>query len=209
MRSIVIIGSRALAARAFTRARREGCEVVAVCAPEHGRHKGEPDALRDVAEQAGVPWVNTDLEGWAVPACDVGFSLFNSAYLSKADRAACRLGILGYHPSLLPRHRGGDAVRWTIKMRDPIAGGTLFWLDDRADAGDIAYTHWCHVLPHWGPRELWLEGLEPIGDALVTKALRELGRRGCDIPRCPQIEAAATWEPLLQGHGRLRGASHE
>ncbi len=44
-------------------------------------------------------------------------------------------GGIGYHPSLLPRHRGIAAVEWTIKEGDPIAGGTIYHLSDRLDAG--------------------------------------------------------------------------
>ena len=40
---------------------------------------------------------------------------------AKAKRAA-----IGYHPSLLPRHRGIAAVEWTIRCRDPIAGGSIY-----------------------------------------------------------------------------------
>jgi len=30
---------------------------------------------------------------------------------------------------------GRDAVEWTIRMKDPIAGGSMFWLNDTVDGG--------------------------------------------------------------------------
>ncbi len=43
------------------------------------------------------------------------------------------------------RHRGIAAVEWTIKEGDPIAGGTVYHLADRMDAGAIAAQEWVFV----------------------------------------------------------------
>src|SRR5258708_20833539 len=58
--------------------------------------------------------------------------------ISREALAAAKLGGIGYHPSLLPRHRGIAAVEWTIREGDPIAGGTVYHLADPLDAGPIA-----------------------------------------------------------------------
>jgi methionyl-tRNA formyltransferase len=106
---------------------------------------------------------------------------------------AARLGGVGAHPSLLPRHRGRDAVRWSVKMRDPIAGGTVYWLGDAVDAGPIAVQGWCHVGPGDTAESLWREKLFPMGLRLVERVLDDLqaGR----IVQLPQDERYATWEP--------------
>jgi len=44
---------------------------------------------------------------------------------------------LAYLSSLLPRHRGRDAVLWDIHMKESINGGILYWMDDGADKGNI------------------------------------------------------------------------
>ena len=53
-------------------------------------------------------------------------------------RGMARLGSLGYHPTLLPIMRGRAALAWTILLDARRTGGTLFWLDDGMDTGDIA-----------------------------------------------------------------------
>ena len=58
-------------------------------------------------------------------------------FIGRATRRRCAVWAIGYHPSLLPLHRGRDAVRWTVKMRDRVTGGTVYWLSDNIDAGDI------------------------------------------------------------------------
>lgn len=58
--------------------------------------------------------------------------------LGKDEIANPRLGVLCFHPSLLPRHRGSDAVYWTLKMGDRRTGITWFWIDEGVDTGPIA-----------------------------------------------------------------------
>lgn len=53
-------------------------------------------------------------------------------------RAVPRIGCIGFHPSVLPRLRGRGVVPWTILQGETESGGTLFWLSDGADTGDIA-----------------------------------------------------------------------
>ena len=65
--------------------------------------------------------------------------------MSDEALARSRLGSIGYHPSLLPRHRGIAAVEWTILEGDPIAGGSIYHLADGWDAGAIAAQDWCFV----------------------------------------------------------------
>ena len=73
------------------------------------------------------------------PGTDLIVTAHSHARVSGEALALARLGGIGYHPSLLPRHRGIAAVEWTIKEGDPIAGGTIYHLADRMDAGAIAH----------------------------------------------------------------------
>ena len=56
-----------------------------------------------------------------VEDCDVLLLANYTRLLKAADRAIPRVGALCFHPSVLPRHRGRDAVYWTVKMNDPVA----------------------------------------------------------------------------------------
>lgn len=50
-------------------------------------------------------------------------------------------------------------------MRNPIAGGAVYWMDDGADTGNIAAQDWCHVFPTDDARTLWRRDLAPDGCA--------------------------------------------
>lgn len=64
-----------------------------------------------------------------------------------AGGARARFGAIGYHPSLLPLHRSCDAVAWAIHMHEPVAGGSVYWMDNRADGGPVIAQGWCFIRP--------------------------------------------------------------
>lgn len=105
----------------------------------------------------------------------------------------CKFGGIGFHPSLLPRHRGQDAVRWAIHMGDAVTGGTVYDLDsNKCDGGDIILQKMIFVDKSWSYHDLWRE-LFPIGIELILKAV-ELIEQGKET-RTRQDERFATWEP--------------
>lgn len=79
-------------------------------------------------------------------------------------------------------------------MRDPIAGGTVYWMDDGADTGPVEAQDWCHVLPSEMPAELWRRALAPIGLRLLARCVERLAA-GARPMAVPQDERVATWEP--------------
>ena len=186
---IFIAGSKWFGLEALRLCLREGFEVAGVIAPL------DSGLYREAAE-AGIPVeiLGGRVKARHIPAgVDLILTAHCHAFITSGARAAAKLGALGYHPSLLPRHRGRDAVRWTIHMRDAIAGGTVFWLDDGADTGPIAAQEFCHVLPGDNAERLWRRDLAPMGIRLFDRVL--LALRGGVAAASPQVEQAATWEP--------------
>src|SRR6266545_3287444 len=119
------------------------------------------------------------------------------------DRLALsRLGGIGYHPSLLPRHRGIAAVEWTILSGDPIAGGTVYHLADGWDAGAIAAQDWCFVAKGETARELWERALAPMGLKLLTRVVHYAGQHG-KLPAQTQDERFATRAPIIRSRVSL------
>lgn len=78
-------------------------------------------------------------------------------------------------------------------MRDPIAGGTVYWLTQSVDGGPIARQDWCHVRPDDDASALWRRELFPMGVRLLDAVLDDLDRRV--IIEVLQDESVATWEP--------------
>lgn len=193
---IVIVGQKWFAAEALKLCLRRGDDVALVIAPP--AEAEEYDRLYATAQQAGVPAVVAGrriTEACIPVGCDLILAAHAHAFITAAARGKTRLGALGYHPSLLPRHRGRDAVRWTIHMQDAVAGGTVYWMDDGADTGPIAAQDWCHVRPDDTAASLWRRELAPLGLALISTVLDDLDR-GL-VTQAPQDERIATWEPAF------------
>lgn len=197
---ILISGQKQFGADVFNLVRQLGHVVVAVAAPAVSGSKtttGEamPDRLRFAAESAGVPWIPSEnLRAATVPdGTDLIVAAHSHAFIGRATRNRARLGAIGYHPSLLPLHRGRDAVRWVVHMRERVTGGTIYWLTDTMDGGPIAAQAHVMIRPDDTAGSLWRERLAPLGLRLFGRVLRDLaaGRRVA----VPQEEDLATWEP--------------
>lgn len=92
-----------------------------------------------------------------------------------------RLGILGVHPSLLPRHRGATPIQATILGGDPEAGVTLYRMDAGLDTGPIlAATSWP------------LRGTETAPDLEAEAAARGAGLLADALPGYLDGSAALT-----------------
>lgn len=106
-----------------------------------------------------------------------------------------KLGAIGYHPSLLPLHRGRDAIKWTLRMGDKVTGGTVYWLTKNVDGGPIAAQDYCFIPPGISESDLWRDILQPMGVRLITKVLGDI--KSGKIIAMPQDNRCATWEPSL------------
>ena len=195
---IFVAGQRSFGVEAFNLARQRGHEVVGVSAPYRGpdREAGS-DPLHGRAVRQGVPVVRAgNLDHRTLPDdVDLLIAAHSHDFIGRLTRQRCRLGAIGYHPSLLPLHRGRDAVRWTVRMRERVAGGTVFWLDDTVDGGPVAAQDFCLVRPEDTPDSLWRRELFPMGVALLERALADL-EEGV-MGREAQDDSLATWEPSL------------
>jgi methionyl-tRNA formyltransferase len=192
---ITMTGSRYFGAAAFEALHKEGVDIARVVVPD------AEDRLANVARAAGVEVVVLE-DPHFVPASaiadgtDLIVSAHSHARVSKDALARARLGGIGFHPSLLPRHRGIAAVEWTIKEGDPIAGGSVYHLADRMDAGAIAAQDWCFARKGETARELWERALAPMGLRLLAKVVRHAAEHG-ELPATPQDERFATRAPKL------------
>ncbi len=193
---ITLVGSRYFGAATLARLLEEGVDIARVVVP------AADDRLALAAQSAGLDVLVQD-DPKLVPAdaiaegTDLIVAAHSHARVSSEALARSRLGGIGFHPSLLPRHRGIAAVEWTVREADPIAGGSIYHLADRMDAGAIAAQDWCFVKKGETARELWERALAPMGLALIAEVIRYAKEHGT-IPAQPQDEQFATKAPLIR-----------
>jgi methionyl-tRNA formyltransferase len=193
---VTLVGSRYFGAMVFDALRKDGVEIARVVAP------AADDRLALAAQAGGVPLSVLEnpkiVPGSAIAdGTDVIVAAHTHARVSDEALARSRLGGIGYHPSLLPRHRGIAAVEWTILEGDPIAGGSVYHLADGWDAGPIAAQDWCFVAKDETARELWERALAPMGLTLLTRVVRHAAEHG-ELPARRQDERFATRAPMIR-----------
>ena len=192
---ITLVGSRHFGVTTLEMLRQRGVDIVRVVVAD------TDDRLATAARAVGIP-VTVQADPKIVVAAEIGgdtdliVSAHSHARISKEALATARLGGIGYHPSLLPRHRGIAAVEWTIREKDPIAGGTVYHLANRMDAGAIAAQDWCFVKKGETARELWERALAPLGQKLLGEVI-DYAKLHDTLPGKPQDEQFATKAPGL------------
>lgn len=192
---IAIIAAGWIGGEAVTQAHADGYAITRVIAP------APDDRAALAAVKLGLPLLTFEGRRRVVAAdvpdgIDMLVTIGSTAFIEagawkKASRAA-----VGYHPSLLPRHRGIAAVDWTVKMGDPIAGGSIYHLTDGFDVGAVALQDWCFVKPGESAGDLWRRALTPIGLKLTRAILAHVRDHG-SAPAHPQDETFATDAPRL------------
>ena len=126
-------------------------------------------------------------------APDLVVSWFWTTRLPMRIVRAARLGGVGVHPSLLPRHRGPDPTYWAIASGDLETGVTAHRIERDYDTGAILGAERLAIDPAWTAWQL--------ARALDRPSLRVLratvGRfaRGEAVPETPQDPALATAAP--------------
>lgn len=191
---IFICGQKSSGLAVAKRLYADGHEIVGVAPPPQQRYK---DKIVGWAMQKGIPVID-DCAALVSAHIPDGTDLIISAHshwmISEKAIGRCKYGGIGYHPSLLPRHRGRDAVRWAVAMGDAITGGTVYRLDDRCDGGNIILQRTQFIGRGWDYHELWRR-MFPVGVEMLSEACRIIGETNNTQTEVEQDEAFATWEP--------------
>lgn len=194
--NLYVCGQKAFGAAAAERLAAAGHRIIGATSPAT-TSRGSYDLLAGYCLRTDTPWTDTARFTWRniPPGTDLIVAAHSHAFVSRKARDRARIAAIGYHPSLLPLHRGRDAIRWTIRDHDRVTGGSVYHLTDRTDAGPIAAQSHALVPPGISVRELWRDLLFPLGLDLLETACNDAAADR--LPALPQDEACATWEPSM------------
>lgn len=190
MLNVLVSGQKWFGASVFHALRElPGVAVPAVCAPPG-------DRLSVQAELRGVLVLHKLTAAAMPPGIDLIVAAHSHDFISERTRQRATWGGIGYHPSLLPLHRGRDAVRWSIRMRERVTGGSVYRLSNRMDGGDVLAMRPVFIRPEDTADELWRRDLAPLGVELLASVVAQYAAGGY-VHGVPQDEAIATWEPSI------------
>jgi len=182
-----------------------GHEVVGVYAPPAG---ARPDPLAEEAEKRGLRLLRPATlrrKGAAIPervaehaalSADLNVLAFVTLILPSEIVDAPRHGSLCFHPSLLPKYRGGNALAWQILLGEVETGVTVFRPDAGVDTGPIVVQkRGVAIEPHHTAASLYFEKLYPLGVEAMVEAV-ELVASG-RARYVPQDESRASFQGLV------------
>lgn len=191
--NIFICGQRSFGKEVLKRLIADGHTITGIAPPPQIRLK---DKMVGIAIKNEIPIISDcdRLRADDIPSeTELIISAHSHWIISQKAIDKCKYGGIGFHPSLLPLHRGQDAVRWAVHMGDKVTGGTIYDLSgDKCDGGDILLQRAIFIKPGWTYHDLWRE-IFPIGVNMLSEAVK-LIESGKDERIC-QDEDCATWEP--------------
>ena len=111
-----------------------------------------------------------------------------------------RLGTMIFHPSLLPRHRGPDAIKWAYRLNEKYTGVTWFLADEGIDTGPIVAQEVLAIPEGMKPRVFYGQRVIPSAVRTLERIIHRIIKSG-QIESFPQREENATYESAIEKTG--------
>ena len=199
---IAIIGQQDFGKAALEAFLARGDDVAAVfCAPE----KGRPDPLRLAAEAAGITVHQfpklTDPEAQdALRAANVqiGVMAYVTQFVPQDFCNIPKFGMIQFHPSLLPLHRGASSMSWSIILGRTETGFSIFRPTDGLDEGPVILMRSVPIEPEDTLGTLYFGKIFPMGVAALVEV--------ADMVIAGKAPALAQYEPNAGYEGIIRDA---
>lgn len=191
---IVFAGERALGEKVLKSLIERGEEVVGVCTIP-----GSPGArVSAAAGEAGIPVLLLEnvrsaqfIDSYRSMAPDLTVMAYVTRILPVEFFTIPTLGAIEWHPSLMPRHGGPNALNWPIIMGEDKTGASIFWPDGGIDTGPILLKKEVDISPDDTVATLFGK-LFPVSVQAMLEAV-DLVKKG-EAPRIPQDPALVTYE---------------
>ena len=196
---IIIIGQAAFGEKVLQALSKKGDEVVGIYTPPD--IPGRTNPLKELAVQLGIP-IFQPKEMRAPGVCaeyvklkpDLNVMAFVTDIIPESILNYPKLGTIQYHPSLLPKHRGGSAINWAIINGEAKTGITIFWPDKGIDTGPILLQKEAEISPDDTVGSLYFNKLFPLGIEALVESIELIKKE--IAPRIPQDESQASYEGL-------------
>jgi methionyl-tRNA formyltransferase len=197
---IVLMGETAFGQRALQALIDEGEHIVGVYTSPDVRDR--PNSVKELALSLNIATFSLpSLRSAEVTAeyarlePDLNVMAFVTTILPYSVLRYPKWGSIQWHPSLLPRHRGGNAISWAIICGDSKTGVTIFWPDAGIDTGPILLQREVEISSEDTAGSLYFNKLLPAGIQAIVESV-QLVKAG-KAPRIPQDESQATYEGLI------------
>lgn len=186
-----------------------GRHTVVRCVTQPDRPQGrgllrEPSPVKQAALRLGLPLEQPERPEAALfegLRPDIGVVAAYGQLIRRDLLALPPHGMLGVHPSLLPKYRGAAPVAWALLHGETATGVTIFRLNERLDAGDLVLQRRVAIEPHEDAQAL-TGRLAQAGAQALVEALAAIAEGRARFE--PQDESQASLAPkLTKAQGRI------
>ena len=202
---IALFGQAGFGRDVLLRLQEKGHEIVAVYAPPDA---GRPDPLAEEAAARGLRCLRHRVfrrHGEAIPEVvseyralgpELNVLAFVTAILPPQIVDFPPKGSLCFHPSLLPRFRGGAALAWQIMLGERESGVTVFRPDAGVDTGPIVVQkRGVPIRDTDTAATLYFERLYPLGVEAMVEAVELLASGRARF--VPQDDSRSSFQGLV------------
>jgi methionyl-tRNA formyltransferase len=202
---IAIFGQAPFGKDVLVRLAEAGHEIVAVYVPPD---RGRPDPLAAEAEARRISLLRPArfrrggvaiaelVETYRTHRAELNVLPYTTVIIPPEILDAAPKASLCFHPSLLPRYRGGAAIAWQIMLGEKATGVTVFQPDAGVDMGPIVVQRGGVSIGEADTAAtLYFQKLYPLGLEAVVEAVG-LVAAGRAKP-VPQDESKATFQGLV------------
>jgi methionyl-tRNA formyltransferase len=195
---VVFFGTSAFAVPSVQALAAAGHRIIrCVTQPDRPQGRGlvtRPSPVKTAAQALGLPIEEPDdlhaaAESLRALNPELGVAIAYGRILPVRLLAVPRHGMLGVHPSLLPKYRGANPIARAILDGHTSTGVTIFRLNARMDAGEIAAQQRVDIGADETTEQL-SDRLARLGAALLTDVVARMERGG--VAWQPQHDTEAT-----------------
>ncbi|NVJ91170.1 MAG: formyl transferase [Methylocystaceae bacterium] len=169
--------------------------------------------LGDLARNANIPYLQvmtlrdaSAIEWIKAKKPDIIFCIGWSEILDSNILAIPPQGVIGYHPTLLPRNRGRHPIIWALALGLKKTGSTFFLMDEGADSGPILSQERILISEDMNAQSLYFEITQT-----AARQIRELIEQfnTNTISAQPQDHSQATyWRKRKASDGKIDWRMH-
>ncbi|AGT42692.1 formyltransferase family protein [Treponema pedis] len=141
---VLVIGTVLFSLRVLNKLIDLNTDIIGVCTKEDSHYNSDFADLTPLCIEKKIPCfliqsINSqDCIDWIKNLQpDVILCIGLSQLIGKEILSIPPLGVIGYHPTLLPKNRGRHPIIWALALGLPETGSTFFFMDEGADSGDI------------------------------------------------------------------------
>lgn len=158
--------------------------------------------IKKVTEELNIPLLETDnlnctkVKKWVANLSpDLLVLSFVTMFVPNSIINMSTHGGINYHPSLLPKYRGGSAINWAIINGEKETGVTIHYIDEGIDTGDIILQENVKIDDNDTVVSLYFNKLYPLGIDLMKKTVKLI--KDNKAHSIPQDNSKSSYQPII------------